>query len=150
MTERIKTNIFEAAAKKLALKKGKIEPASPSKNAAKVAAPVAPLQKHRDPEIRDMMKKIDEMKQDLLKRMELIHLKSGLTYDQIRGYMENSKNFTPAEWEKLQKTKNELGEKVWNTLGQELKPKTAHVRENIAGERKAKTLGARKRWIPVK
>ena len=65
------------------------------------------------------------MKQDLLNKMEYIYRTSGLTYDQVRRYMENPKNFSKKDWEKLQRTKEELGEKVWNALGQELKPKAA-------------------------
>jgi hypothetical protein len=151
MVEKKHTTIFEAAAKKLALKKGNIVSTSPTdtKKEATPPTPAVPAVR-RDPEVREMMKKIEDMKQDLSNKMENIHRKSGLTYDQIRVYMENPKNFSKTEWEKIQKTKDELGEKVWNALGQELKPKTTHERENIAGERKAKTLGARKRWIPMK
>ena len=139
-------NIFEAAAKKLARKKALL---SPSQEKAQ-STPPQPPKKHRDPEIREMMKKIDDMKQDLLKKMEYLQRTGGLTYEQVRAYMENPKNFTKTEWDKLQQTKNELGDKVWNALGEELKPKAEHVRENVEGERKGKTLGARKRWIPVK
>lgn len=144
MVDRKQTNIFEAAAKKLARKKGKTE------NVPKKLVQAAPTPIQRDPEIREMLKKIDDMKQDLLNKMEYIYRTSGLTYDQVRRYMENPKNFSKKDWEKLQRTKEELGEKVWNALGQELKPKAARERENVAGERKAKTLGARKRWIPMK
>jgi hypothetical protein len=74
-----------------------------------------------------------------------------MTPQQFNDYLDNPKNFSPREWEIVQKNKHLLEEKVWDVVGLELKPATGPKRrENLAGERKGKTLGARKKWIPMK
>ncbi len=144
-------NIFEAAAKKLGRKsKKKISgetPAPPTAQAATKSPFGTPL-KHRDPEINEMLQKIDTMQQDLQNKMEDVKQRTGLSDEDIKAFMENPKNFSPADWEKMAKSKEMLGEKVWTALGMELKPKQ-HTRENLSSERKGKTLGARKKWIPI-
>jgi hypothetical protein len=144
-------NIFETAGKL-----GKEQPpereAPPPKQ-----APLPDASRYRDPEVDEMMKKIKEMKEDLQSQIESISKKSGLSYDKIRKMIENPKNFSPAAWERMQKNQQILGDKIWGALGkrqaqhsspsQEEQPQQ---RENKAGSRKAKTLGARKKWIPIK
>lgn len=132
-------NIFDTASKKLGSKKKKGSAARPT--------PKKPV--HRDPEIAAMLKQIDEMQNDLQNKFDHIKSQAGLTTEDIQDFMNNPKNFTPKQWEQIEQTKNELGNKVWAAIGLELKPKP-RTRENIAGERKGKTLGGRKKWIPMR
>jgi|688.fasta_scaffold16531_13 hypothetical protein len=132
-------NIFETAAKKLGRQK---------KSTKSTPAPIQKKKRHSDPEIASMLQKIDDMKLDLQKKLDYIKNRMGWSNDQIQQFMNNPKNFPPKEWERIQQTKNALGDKVWAAIGLELKPKP-RTRENIAGERKGKTLGARKKWIPM-
>lgn len=147
-------NIFDTAAKKLS-KKGK-KAAKNLKETPRAPIPDSDPPKTdlsqirtKDPEIRDMMKKIHAMRQDLQNKMENIYKHSGLTPESLKNFLDNPKNFAQKDWEFIQQNKNILEEKVWETLGEELKPITRYVRENVAGERKGKTLGARKKWIPM-
>lgn len=136
-------NIFETAAKKLGRKDKKPEP----KEKKNVEPP--PTRAYRDPQVDAMMQQIREMNQDLKSQMESISKKTGLSYDELKKLVDNPKNFSPADWAFLQKNKQLLGDKVWGVVGIPNKPK-AKQRENVAGERKAKTLGARKKWIPMR
>lgn len=129
-------NIFETAASSNLGKKKKQQPSSKKKT-------------HQDPEIAAMLNQIEVMKQDLENKLEKIRQQTGLSKEDLQNFMNNPKNFSPNEWAKLEKTKNEMGDKVWSAIGLELKPK-ARTRENIAGERKGKTLGGRKKWIPMR
>lgn len=134
-------NIFETASKKL----GGIK----SKKKLPIHSSVPQKKEHRDPEIAAMLKQIDDMKQDLERKFEVIRNKMGWSAEDVHEYLNNPKNFPPKEWEKIQQTKKALGDKVWAAIGTHLKPKPK-TRENIAGERKGKTLGGRKKWIPMR
>lgn len=139
-------NIFETAAKKLGHKEGKSPSESP-----RPAKERPPAQKntYRDPEVADMMRQISEMNQDLQSKMESISKKSGLSYDDLKKLIDNPKLLSPAQIEYLKKSKEQLGEQVWDAVGVPTKPQPKQ-RENKTGERKAKTLGARKKWIPMR
>lgn len=139
-------NMFEAAAKKKGSKKKEESKSSPKKkNAAEPAK-----RKYKDPEIDEMMRKIHDMRHDLLTKLEYIRYKAGLNFDDLQRFMDNPKNFTPAEWEKMQQTKMNIGEKAWAAIGVDLKEKAAQAKMVKPGDRKHKTLGARKKWIPVR
>lgn len=107
----------------------------------------------QDPEIRDMVGQIKTMQDDLKSRFDQLYVETGMNEDQLKTFMDNPKNFLPADWEFLQKNKNVLEEKVWNAVGEELKPKPQSAvrssRTNPNDERKGKTLGARKKWLDM-
>jgi len=94
-----------------------------------------------------MMRQIREMNQDLQSQMESVSKKSGLSYDELQRLVQ--KNVGPADLELLKKSMDELGDKIKGAVGTPNQPKPKQ-RENLAGERKAKTLGARKKWIPMR
>lgn len=139
-------NIFETAAKKLGHKENKPSSQSPKQSAKE--KPPAQKKAYRDPEVADMMRQINEMNEDLQSKMESISKKSGLSYDDLKKLIDNPKLLSPAQIEYLKKSK-ELGEQVWDAVGVPTKPQIKQ-RENKMGERKAKTLGARKKWIPMR
>ena len=135
-------NIFETAAKKLGSGEKKTEPKI--KKAAKKALPETPA--YNDPEIDAMMKQIHEMNEDLNNQMETISKKSGLSYDDLKKMIGTPTQ--PVDLEVL-KRNEDLKKKVWGVVGEANKP-LPKKRENLEGERKAKTLGVRKKWIPMR
>lgn len=137
-------NIFETAAKKLG-RKSKTEvkkKPSPPKEIPENKPGV-----YRDPEVNEMMRQIREMNQDLQSQLESVSKKTGLSYDELKKLVE--KKASPAELEYLKKGMEQLGEQLLGVAPTPSAPKPKQ-RENIAGERKAKTLGARKKWIPMR
>lgn len=136
-------NIFETAAKKL----GRKDKTQVKKKAPPKETPSSQPGVYRDPEVNEWMRQIREMNQDLQSQMESVSKKTGLSYDELKKLVE--KKATPAELEFLKKNMEQLGEKLLGVTGSPNPPKPKQ-RENVAGERKAKTLGARKKWIPMR
>lgn len=155
-------SLFETAAETLGSKKkkkGKGSPPSegPRRPVADVDPPkkgASPIQKlPQDPEIREMMGKIRTMQTDLQSRFDKLYHDTGMDADQLKTFMGEPKNFLPKDWEFLQQNKKILEDKVWDAVGEELKPspqKAIRTRANIADERKGKTLGSRKKWLPMR
>ncbi|MCE5315788.1 MAG: hypothetical protein LLG04_00305 [Parachlamydia sp.] len=135
-------NIFETAAKKLG-RKGKTPV---KKKVSPKEIPTSQPGVYRDPEVNEMMRQIREMNEDLQSQMESVSKKSGLSYDELQRLVQ--KNAAPGDLELLKKNMDELGEKIKGAVG--TPPPKPKQRENLAGERKAKTLGARKKWIPMR
>jgi hypothetical protein len=133
-----KDNIFETAAKS-----GK-KKATPKLQTHKKSTKVS----HQDPEIQEMLDKIEFMKEDLRTRLDEIHRKTGLSKEILEGMISIPGNFFPATIEKLHKDYDTLRDRAFKAVG---KDKTqTKKRGNISGERKAKSLGARKKWIPMR
>jgi len=141
-----KKNIFETAAnhlghKKKDLKASKLQSKHVQKN-------------YRDPEIEEMMKKITYMKEDLNDKIESLKKKTGPGADRLRKILEDPSNFSPKEWDDIQLAKKLLGDKLYGIIGKPAeKPVEKPVEEKIQSRpstRKAKTLGSRKKWIPMR
>ena len=150
-------NIFETAAKKLGKNKGKQPsgpvPLKPVADKDPTPTPNRPIipSLPRDPQTQAMLNKIRTMQADLQQRFELLYKTAKMSAEEFKAYLANPKNFSKKDWEFVQKNKNILEVKVWDTVGTELKPSTSgRKRENLDQERKGKTLGARKKWIPMK
>lgn len=153
-------SLFETAADTLGSKKKKKKGQSlegprqpiPDKDVTKKRE--SPIPKvPQDPEIKEMVGKIKQMQTDLQSRLDEMYLETGMNGEQLKTFMENPKNFLPKDWEYIQNNKHVLEAKVWETLGEELKPPTGPVirtRANVADERKGKTLGSRKKWLPMR
>jgi hypothetical protein len=144
-------NIFETASKQLP-KGGKNPPkqAPVQKRIPRGRSTPPPTTTYRDPEVDAMMKQIRDMSQDLENQMETISKKSGLSYDDLKKAIENPKLFKPADLEALKKKQEDLKQKVWGAVGSMPSKPADKQRENVGGERKAKTLGIRKKWIPMR
>lgn len=148
-------NIFETAASKLGKKskKGKdtgpvpLKPV-PDQDPKPLVGGVIPKQKG-DPETQAMLQKIRTMQADLQQKFDALYKKAKMTPTEFKNYLDDPKNFSKKEWDFVQSNRYALEEKVWDVVGLELKPATGHKRENISHERKGKTLGARKKWIPM-
>ncbi len=143
-------NIFETASKQLGQGGQKQEPKKQKGPRSQRASP-APQAGYRDPEIAAMMKQVQDMKQDLQNKVESISKKSGLSYDDLKKAID-PKNFKPADLEVLKQKQEALKAKVMGAIGTPIASSGAapKKRENVAGERKAKTLGVRKKWIPMR
>jgi hypothetical protein len=154
-------NLFETAAETLGSKKKKKGKGSPPSEVMRRPVPDTDATKKKveipkvpqDPEISSMMGKIREMQSDLQSRFDKLYKDTGMDASKIKDFIDNPKNFLPTDWEFLQQNKKILEDKVWNAVGEELKPtheKTIRTRANIADERKGKTLGSRKKWLPMR
>lgn len=155
-------SLFETAAETLGKKKGKGKASPSPTEGPRQPVPDKDVTKRRenpipkvpqDPEIREMLGKIKAMQSDLQARFNLLYQETGMDAERLKTFMDNPKNFLPKDWEYLQQNKQLLEEKVWTAVGEELRPtpdKKIRTRANPADERKGKTLGSRKKWLPMK
>jgi len=135
MNDEKPSNIFDEASKK-------------PKKAKKPAPPKKPL---TDAEVSKMLDRMNEMRREIEKKVEDACEGKGLTWQNVQDYVNEPKNFLPTEWKRLQHRREEVAEKLWASLGTDVKKKKAAVtKKKVAKKRKGKTLGARKRWIPMK
>jgi hypothetical protein len=136
-------NIFETAANRLSKKKQEPKVAKPKS--------IHPFKHNKDPETEEMLKKMKDMKEDLKNKIDLIKNKNSAEAKQFKKMLENPSNFSKKEWNDIQKAKKLLGDKIWQAIG---KPETPE--EGLQSSpsnpmnRKAKTLGSRKKWIPMR
>jgi hypothetical protein len=149
-------NIFEEAGKTgKKKKKKKIYPISsqeksdfsenPIVRKPAVAAPPA-----GDTEVNDMLKRLRGMDEDLQKKMQRICELSGMTRIEIESYIDNPNNFTDFQWNKIQKEKENLEEKIYSSIGIRAKKRVLlKKKKKMAKGRRGKTLGGRKGWIQM-
>lgn len=145
-----KENIFEAAAKIHGKASKKVETSkTPPK---KWQAPNLQL----NPEVEAMMARMKELQDDVKNKLQKIYQSHGVTEEQVAKYLSNPKNFTPFEWEQLKQAQDLI--RSQNTMSLLIKDQTATSAlvkkakkpEELARERKGKTLGARKQWLPMR
>lgn len=141
--------------KRKKLKKKGIEKKPESENAKKPPSTKEPekieIYNGPDKEVRAMLMRIHEMKNDLEKKLTNIYEKAAISKIDIEEFLENSDNFTKKEWDRIQKNKEALIQNLSLVFTPEdtvrRQPKS---KEKLTKERRGKTLGVRKKWIPVR
>jgi len=107
-----------------------------------------PIPAKLDPEVQQMLKRIDEMRKDIENRIEFISRQSGWSKEKIWEYVNNPKNFNKDQWEIVQKENQKFVDKVWASLGSSIHVHKAHA--HATTQRKGKFIGSRRNWIPTK
>lgn len=135
-------NIFDAAAKKLSKRSKRAAQESTSASKEKRSGHVS--------EADDMVRRMQEMQQDLDKKMAELR-KNGKLYNiDVDLYIDNLKNHYPNEMKKVSQAQKELIDAIDAIFSPETcikrNPKT---KDQLTLERKGKTLGVRKKWIPM-
>lgn len=128
------SNIFEEAAKK-----GKNSPKKEKKS-----------YKIDSKAVDKMIAQMKEMNKDLQEQIDTLCKKTGLSFEAIKQLTENHKSMDPNAWGKMAQAKKEFEQNVATIVKQDSKSAPKKTQGEIAKERKAKTLGARKKWIPMK
>lgn len=102
-------------------------------------------------EVNSMLKRILDIKADLENQLNNIYAKAEVKRIDIKKYLDNPKNFSATEWNKVQKDKDSLVEQIVLLFTPETQiQKVAKSKEKLTKERKGKTLGSRRNWIPMK
>ena len=160
MNEDKPKNIFEAAgkAKKPAPSKGAVPSPSPKKEGTpppevNLNPPKELVDLHRDPEINEMLNKMFSVQENFQTQLNEIYDSSGISTNQIKNYLNNPGNFSPDMWQKIQGQRDVLEKKMGDVLKTYAKKRTkghiAQGKNGLSKERKSKTLGTRKNWIPM-
>lgn len=112
------------------------------------------LNLHPDPEINVMFNKMYQMRDEILTKLATIYESAGLTTAQVKNYLDNPNNFPPETWQRIQSERDILEKKVSEVLKIYGKKKKKGLISGLKGvgdskERKSKTLGSRRNWIPM-
>lgn len=103
-----------------------------------------------------MISRVRQLHDEIDRKLDEIYQKSGWSPKYIETFLDNPNNFTREEWEKVQlerqnfldslKTEKELA------MAPAAKTKSQKDRETSQStkERRGKTIGARRNWIPMK
>lgn len=149
-------NIFEAASKELKKKEksGGSPPASNVPASPDLPTKQVPLQSGygaADPDVMEMLHKIREMQRDLDSSMNELREKGKSYHVDVDKFVETSNRLNPVEYEKMKKEEQKFIDRV-----NEIFPPEANIKkvpkssDQMTHERKGKTLGGRKKWIPMR
>lgn len=146
-------NIFEVAANKAK------KPSGDAFSKKEASAPVAPnkqpnasnAERLKDSEVVEMFTRMHEIRHDLESQLQEVRKKGEEIQFNVDAYIEKTTNFRPFDIEKNIQDQKEFKDKV-NAIFppeaciQKLKKST----DKLTQERKSKSLGSRKKWIPTR
>lgn len=125
-------------------------PSAPSKPPPPKETP-AGKKKHYDPETDQLLEKIFRMREDLEQKLNTIYEKTGLPRAEIERFLSDRKNFPGDRWERIEKEKKDLEQRLYHVLKMEKREVSKKEAEFKAEkDRKGKFLGGRKKWIPIR
>src|SRR4051812_46676827 len=98
-----------------------------------------------------MLTKMQRMHDELELKLDQIYQNSGIDPGAVKNYLNNPNNFNSREWERIQSQR----ETMWSRMGlkssvDEEKFKKQQELDKVSKERKSKSLGARRNWIPMR
>lgn len=137
-------NIFDAVGKTGGAKK---------KEASSTPAPQTKPkeQVNIDPEIKEMLQKMQDMSDDLENQLETFRQKGKNSKVNVSLLLENTGILSKQQYEEMQKKKDELIEKIAKAIpAKSCLKKKQKSKEELTQERKGKLRGARNKWIPVR
>ena len=103
-----------------------------------------------DPEIEQMMKKIDEMDYSLQEKMDKLCEQSGMTKNELDDYIGNPNNFSSDQWQKASQNSEQWEKKIYSKLGVKMKKEMMVKKSQKSTKQfKGKTLGSRKGWLKM-
>lgn len=133
----------------------------PLKSASSQSTPIhvdnkAPPPLILDREIKEMVDRMRKMHDEIALKLDDAYQQTGFTPGFIKNYLNNPNNFPSSEWERVQKERKALLSSVCEELKKGIRSTpiesnrlTQKELSNLAKERRSKTLGARRNWIPM-
>jgi hypothetical protein len=101
-------------------------------------------------DLSEMLSKMKDLYDQLNKRFFETCEKFGMDIKHIQEILNNPNNFRPGEWNRIQKQRQDLLAGIWKSLGKEEQARIKKVElEKKGKDRKGKTLGARRQWLPM-
>lgn len=100
-------------------------------------------------DLEEMVQRARTMAKEVEGFLKDIHQKSGLTFEQMSGYLNNPANFSEQGWKSIQKRQQELeknllkGKKSASIGGGEEKGSSNEQKK------RSKAMGPRRNWIPI-
>lgn len=105
-------------------------------------------------DLQEMMAKMKKMHDELDRKLDEAYQKTGWTHQGIKNYLENPNNFRDFEWDRVQRERKGLLSQIWKSLGNDASERFQKSEKKKEGDkaakgRKGKTLGGRRKWIPM-
>lgn len=103
-------------------------------------------------DIQSMLNQMHVMSADIEKKLSGVYDKSGRSREELTNYLENPNNFTKTQWERMESIRESLREKVYAAIGKKKAKKIEDDKKKAKMDknRKGKTLGSRKGWMPMR
>lgn len=106
-----------------------------------------------DPELDALFERVKYLRQDLESKLQDFYHKTGLKDSDIKDFLADPSNFSPSEWALVTKYKELLYTQFSSQTGLKIPEKKVAIaaeKEGLSKARKAKSIGSRKKWIPMK
>jgi hypothetical protein len=101
-------------------------------------------------EVQKMFQRMHEIHDAINKKLDELYERAGVSHKRIVELAGKLGKNQRAEVVRLQQEHNALEEKVWTALGFNISEKKKQKEDNKTKKRRAKTIGARRRWIEAK
>lgn len=129
------------------------EPTTPSdQNIKKKATSESSSQAFiNDEELESQFKTFQNYYDQTAKQVDESYSKLGINKQKVADYLSDPNNFNPEQWQMIQQKRKEMQDQLWKLLGIERKKEVSRKeKEKTEQKRKGKTLGARKKWMPMR
>lgn len=104
-----------------------------------------------DPELDTMLARLRMMDDHIRRAFEETARGMGMSTEKLHAWIEDNSHLTPAEQKLLREVTADLNSKVTVTTANPKKlRKSDHEVDKDARNRRSKTLGSRKNWIPMR
>ena len=130
-----------------------VKKAVPTPKEKKITPEVKEIRREKifqDPQLKEWVEKMEVMHSELEEKTNRLLEKGGHTPLSIKRYLDDPKNFSPEDWQLIQKQRNileaDLGLAIDPSFHKIKKEKETKV---MSKERKGKTLGSRKNWLDM-
>ncbi len=126
----------------------KIMPAPASESKEKPKPKTIPQEPSSELQLKQMFEKMRDLQQDLEAKLEEAYAIGGIGRNTIKGYIDS---LLGPEIERLKKDKEKLEAQIYAVLGEDAKIKQASQSQTKHDKtRKAKSMGVRRKWLPMK
>lgn len=104
-----------------------------------------------DPEVDDLLGRLRSMNSHIKHAFESVAREMGMTTEQLHAWFEEGSHLNPAEKQLLREITEDLNHKISTAaVDQKKLRKSDSEIDSEVKNRKAKTLGSRKNWIPIR
>lgn len=141
MRDSEKHSIFDEASKKLGKKKEKPVAKPPQK------IPDEPLQLE---EAQEMINRIRRLNEEIEEKLNSFYKHTGISGQKLHEYLSDPRHLKAEVWQKIESDQDKLETQIAGALGLGYKKHKERLNEKITKDRKGKTLGERRRWLPMR
>ncbi len=97
------------------------------------------------------LEKLKIMKEEFTAKLDAVFEKGGISPQMLDKFLDNPHNFSEKQWQFIQEQRELYKKKLIALVGKkELEQHEKKLKKKVSTERSRKTLGGRKKWIPMR